>query len=344
MRSHLLHIRSAPAESRAARATEESLAAISVPMDVCGDVYRGLARLVRGQEDPPAVVFVCVDDLGPAELEFFGLVGRAVPGIRVYVYGAERAERRMADAVARGATGAVTQEVLDRLRLDAGRSAKRDTTAVASDVRSRITTAQAAAPGSAGVARPDLESADDLSDDAVHAEPDRENDTETARDTDEPPKPAAARDLQEIPHTPVREAHDGPRRDVFGSGEPAETEDAVESDDTGAPDRWREEAPRPVTSDAPDVGSAPNDQGGPRTGRVPWLHYEDRPVRKGPPRPTPQDRMRPTEASPPSRGPVKPLLSEEELRALIGDDVAAIEPDDDKASEQRDRPEEGELG
>ena len=69
--------------------------------------------------------------------------------------------------------------------------------------------------------------------------------------------------------------------------------------------------------------------------RVPWLKYENKPVRRAPqriaPEPTdavdPKERHRPDEAiarKEPSA--TEPLLTEEELRALIGDDISSIAP------------------
>ena len=69
--------------------------------------------------------------------------------------------------------------------------------------------------------------------------------------------------------------------------------------------------------------------------RVPWLDYENRPVRQAPRRTAPQPTSaveskeddQPEEASARKRpSATEPLLTEEELRALIGDDISSIAP------------------
>jgi len=79
-----------------------------------GDVYSGLAQVcalgtpAEGHAEPPngeLLVVVCVDGLGAAEMEFFGLVRRVAPGASVYVYGRPGSTKQIALAVKRGAIG-----------------------------------------------------------------------------------------------------------------------------------------------------------------------------------------------------------------------------------------------
>jgi len=62
---------------------------------------------------------------------------------------------------------------------------------------------------------------------------------------------------------------------------------------------------------------------------VPWLRHHERPVRRGPGRQEPEagEQSASEAAAPARRSPTTPLLTEEELQALIGDDIAAIAPD-----------------
>jgi hypothetical protein len=71
--------------------------------------------------------------------------------------------------------------------------------------------------------------------------------------------------------------------------------------------------------------------------RVPWRTYDSRPSRQAPPRTRPST---PAESEPakdvPDEDLPRPLLTEEELRALIGDDPMPLSPDD--VDHRRDRP------
>lgn len=63
--------------------------------------------------------------------------------------------------------------------------------------------------------------------------------------------------------------------------------------------------------------------------RVPWLRYDDRPTRTAPPRrdsSAASSRQSADGATGKTGRPDEPLLTEEELQALLGDDVAAIVP------------------
>jgi hypothetical protein len=62
--------------------------------------------------------------------------------------------------------------------------------------------------------------------------------------------------------------------------------------------------------------------------RVPWLRDEDRPVRRGPGGSSPAvDDQREADSKIGRRSPSEPLLTEQELQALVGDDIASIAPD-----------------
>lgn len=99
--------------------------------------------------------------------------------------------------------------------------------------------------------------------------------------------------------------------------------------------------PEVVRDDPPPRTDQPENETTAPT-RVPWLDYETRPVRQAPRRTVPQ----PTSAVEPNQGQQpneagaqkvpdthEPLLTEEELRALIGDDISSIAPSETEPNE-----------
>jgi hypothetical protein len=75
--------------------------------------------------------------------------------------------------------------------------------------------------------------------------------------------------------------------------------------------------------------------------RVPWLHYADRPKRAAPQRHAPpQSAPTSDESRAQAAKTHEPLLTEAELRALMGDDISAIAPAEDAdPGDARDEPE-----
>jgi hypothetical protein len=119
IRHRVLHIRPQPPASPAAEPycypIGELLAGLPLDTQWCGDVYRGLAGLLRPSSDPPQAVIVCLDGLGAPEFEFFSIVSKLRNDLKVYVYAAARSESRIARAVELGAKGPVTREALAEL-------------------------------------------------------------------------------------------------------------------------------------------------------------------------------------------------------------------------------------
>ena len=112
LRCDVLHIR--PEWAEQAAEIDSVLEADALTVEICPDVYRGLARVCAADSsqspsdsDLRAIV-VCVDDLGPAELEFFSIVSRLRRTLPVFVYGQERYNFRVAKAIELGASGHVT--------------------------------------------------------------------------------------------------------------------------------------------------------------------------------------------------------------------------------------------
>ncbi|MCH9003044.1 MAG: hypothetical protein IIC02_10765 [Planctomycetes bacterium] len=99
--------------------------------------------------------------------------------------------------------------------------------------------------------------------------------------------------------------------------------------------------PEVVRDDPPPRTDQPENETTAPT-RVPWLDYENRPVRQAPrhsaPQPTsavePKEDDQPEEASARKRpSATEPLLTEEELRALMGDDISSIAPSEAEPNE-----------
>ncbi|MGB2988301.1 MAG: hypothetical protein WBE26_20720 [Phycisphaerae bacterium] len=259
----VFHIRVDPSQSASADKMDALLAATSLQVDVCGDVYRGLARLCRSWSDALRAVIVCVDGLGSAELEFFSIASRSCRGVSVHVYGDERSTARITRAVELGAAGRVTEEMIREL-------AKAAVSAPPKPIRS-----DAAA------------SATSLKPSAVGVESTETSVREPGR-AEVPNQPAA-----EVPAEP-----DGLKR----------TDEEIRRD--------------PV--------------------RVPWLRYADTPARTPPRRrqPSPGRARAPEPVKPPSF-PREPLLTEAELRALLGDDIASIAPEEPDATGHNERDDAG---
>lgn len=357
MTADVLHIRSAPVKGSPAERMEARLEAGLSTVAVCGDVYHGLARLVRRRGEWSPVVFVCVDDISPAEMEFFRITARSLPATDVYVYGAERSSKRVAGAIERGATGEVTDDLLNKLSLVAD-----PIPASASNTDDTIVSVSEIFPGSSKTRR-SIENAAppltaDTGRDSQPAVPGREASRETESGTAPAPVVGAASgspsDTVEgsagssgidrggmAPAATQTEWGEGETPElltdratgVIPCGPISETSETVASGDPVDTISTHVESPTPIVDDNPDDDMDDDtdddvDSSG-VTGRVPWLRYDNVPVRKAPSRKRPEDEPRHNTGAPTPPSLREPLLSEEELRALIGDDVAAIGPDDD---------------
>ena len=87
-----------------------------------------------------------------------------------------------------------------------------------------------------------------------------------------------------------------------------------------------------LPDEAEEISEEAESSEAPSTPRVPWLRYSDGPARtapmtRTPPPPTP---VPPAPKAPPaSESDCEPLLTEEELEALMGDDISTIAPKPD---------------
>ena len=91
------------------------VAEAGLEVQVCDDVYRGLARIIRTHDNRLRAVVVCVDDLRADEFEFFTLIARHRREVSVYVYGGDRALSHVTRAMELGATGEATEAVIGAL-------------------------------------------------------------------------------------------------------------------------------------------------------------------------------------------------------------------------------------
>ncbi len=255
----LLWLRPAAAASRSSTgkiaALERLLTGSVRPVRIVTDVHHALLYLVRDGATAYPAAIVCVDEMEPAELEFFTLLSQQHHCPPVHVYGHERSLAKLGRAIELGATGEATHEIVQQL------------------VR--------------------LETTPEVS---------------VAIEDREPPAATMESASLVAPVTPVWESDDGKR---------------ILSDDAGDVEP-SEEVPHDV--DAELAHAEDDDTETPI--RVPWRVYDDA-GRRSPPRRSPPQRTPPgaDDADANRGGPESyepgPLLSEEELRALIGDDDAA---------------------
>ena len=301
----VLHIRPAPVDGDCGAKMDAVLETLPFAVQNCGDVYRGLARLCREKEGQEAwqAIFVCVDGLGSAEMEFFSIVSRTRRDLDVYVYGGDRSASQVARAIERGASGEATEEVVRKL-------------AAMPVTESRV--------GSAPPEVPRGES-------AANSEAPTVQHPGTGESAREPsPHPAASDVAASIAQV---------EPSVSASAEPgATTSDQQHADIAGIPSTATPAEPPETTSDETSAAQADeteareeaDDKASAATVRVPWLRYGDGPARTPPKR----SESSPNRSESPRRSASKaspqhePLLTDEELQALLGDDIAAITPED----------------
>lgn len=111
----ILHVRPLVGRSACADAMDGRLADANLTVDSCFDVYRALARTCKSPDGTLRALIVSLDALGTSELEFFSVVARARPNLPVYIYGETATAARRAGALASGASGEATDDVIDRL-------------------------------------------------------------------------------------------------------------------------------------------------------------------------------------------------------------------------------------
>jgi hypothetical protein len=111
----VLHVRSADAEAPPTGQVERQLATAGLAERLTPDLYHAMAWLSRAAPGEILAVFVAADTVGMDEWEFFPLAARRQGGPAVYVYGDERHAALIDKAVALGAAGPVSPELVHRL-------------------------------------------------------------------------------------------------------------------------------------------------------------------------------------------------------------------------------------
>jgi len=91
------------------------LASVGCIVEECGDVFRGLARMLRSEGDAADAAAVCVDALSAEEFEFFSILSRRRKDVPVFVYGAPHSEEKIERAIRIGAGARLTNETLSRV-------------------------------------------------------------------------------------------------------------------------------------------------------------------------------------------------------------------------------------
>jgi len=264
-------------------------------LEVCQDVYRGLARAVR---DAPLLILVCVDCLISGEFEFFRVVsrGRNVPPVLVWSRSGNR--RRIQWALDAGATGELTRERVAAVMPGPGDKPS----AALPDPDSPATPAS----DDLGVS----ESAD-IVNPSGFASPDNVFDSEL----DDRLNRAVDATLEAAPHRPATApgADGNVDSDATGIDEPMNR-----CDETKQPTQHELYFTEYEATQFHEQHGTDSDQHAPAV-RVPWKNYTDRP-RRTPPRPAYPNEPR-FHYDTRNTGDVNddtPLLTDEELEALLG--------------------------
>lgn len=282
------------------------------------DPYRALAMLLRhnphgtGFAHAASAVIVCIDDWSELEFEFFRLCRTARPEIPALVYTTLNDHRRVDCALRAGAAGRATEtEINLLLTTESPAQAQSPGTAASAPPPTRL-------PPTASPKVPTLD----------HLEP---------TSTTVAPSPIAA--PRAAPHTSL-ELEDDELPPLDANEELLTDKDAPHDEELVGEDVTEE-------SLSDDDGETP--------ARVPWLRYNDQPLRMSPGArvpPTGPTRLPPENgtagnerhsakpAAPmpaPRPGGPPPLLSEEELRALLEDDVSALAPQEENPRQREPR-------
>ncbi len=323
--ARVLHVGSPTAAAAAAPLAQLVWAAI--PVEHCPDLYRALARLGAAGRKTCAIL-VGVDDLDPRQLEFFRVVARYHARVPVYLYAEPHSEAVLDRCVELGARGRFTADALRALALIAAEpdAAALDEEPPAPLDEFAVAVEAAAAPEASTVEAP-----------TASQPPSEQAESPEAPSLGEA---AAGESFEYIePHDPFGDLDD----------ELMElAEDEVTSLLEQEAEELTEEDLRRADADANERGPA----------RVPWLRYDDHPVRVPPPRqapgqpvasdplPEPQDRAteevaEPEAAEPEEHAPdisaedaIDQILAEEadrlaaeEAQADVRDETAAGDAD-----------------
>ncbi len=272
-------------------------------VETVADVYHGMARLADRRRTYDAVV-VDVAALDAGEMEFFDLAARYHWRVPVYVFSrtAPAGGSPLVDAaLIRGARAAVNAEEL--VRSLSRRTGSADAWSVPPEPSPLARQEEPPPAANRGAIDQTLE---ERLQRLLDADVDADSVEPTARaDLDDEPEAAEEAGGSELPSDP-------------------DVEDAVVTNETAPADNLA----RPRRASAGKGAGA----------RVPWRTYEESPQRVPPTRPkaTPADVPRISVASPPDEPePEPPLLTAEELNALMGSDAEGAPSDPPKGKAKR---------
>jgi hypothetical protein len=256
----------------------------------CADVFTGLVRIGRTSA---RLVIVDVERLGQAELDFFRLMRRRRRGLPVLVHASRVACPNVDRAVRVGATGPLTAEALAGIAIRPGARRPIDGphASATADVRGSDENLAGSFASAGNVL--DAEHRARLLSDAMRR---HDEGREAAPLPEANPQKEARPD-----EAPERSETEGEFTEELGDF----ADEGADDEDDGAPPGETE----------PNAEADRNT----REARVPWLRYHDTPKRIGPaPRRSPHSPGRRAMAD-------EPLLTPEELDALLGDDPLAEE-------------------
>lgn len=103
------------------------LAGADLPLERCRDVFLGLPRVILDGDRVIRGVIVCVDDVLPEEFEFFALAGRHRPDVEVLVYSRLGESAGVQSALRQGAkvcTPAAVRRLAEKVKTGAGERAQ----------------------------------------------------------------------------------------------------------------------------------------------------------------------------------------------------------------------------
>ena len=290
----------------------------------CDDVYRALAYLGRCGDAVPGVV-VNVTTLGSPEMEFFSIMAREFRAARVLVYGDDQSDAKVAHALELGAAGRADQSAIQGMQWDSapptvcdGAGDSDDTSAAVESVDDLERRAAADGPETSASRRRNGDP--DIADSApgtaapyaVRSQSCVDQQGGGRTGSDDAAAPIDAEDDARFPRSAadpddrIERGWTVPRDDDHGD---LATEAVGEGDGDGV-----------VGEDSPSaIDRMPKGDV-----RVPWKKYADAPVRLPPRRA--DDEVQPVPSE------YQPLLSDEELAALLGDDVPLPNRADDADS------------
>ena len=305
-------------------------------LDRCGaevveaaHLYSALAKLSRRRGFDIGVVLVCVDWLDPDEVEFFTIVARSHADLPVYVYGNGEDKHNVQLALRNGAKGVVWPDGIAHVVDGSGEIEDLESVTPPSETVAEV-------PGAPTVPIPgtDEEPVGPDEPPGVHLhlapageERDLPADKCTGEHEIDTERDRSLLSMVEEGYEDISLGEDV--SEVPTAEAPKEPAQPPPSVDGEAPEvDLRLAAPPDATEAAPESGAEPSLSELARQRTLPWESRPDRPMR------TPPTGAEPPKAEAASNDTDIPLLTPEELEALLGDDISAPKRSTDEGAEQ----------